>query len=167
VGDLSNLLKATDETTLTTIIELLDAGQAVPKKCHHSQQKAGKADVAMTDADGTDGGGNEKPPPISSADLKPLFLAPFCPSASCDFCGKEFTVDDTVYRQIGVTCTTCCDTCQQNRVAAGDCTLAYKKSGTSCVDAPITVKKRHTSATTARPSWRPLLSWCPPVLVSR
>ena len=31
VGDLSNLLKATDETTLTTIIELLDAGQAVPK----------------------------------------------------------------------------------------------------------------------------------------
>jgi hypothetical protein len=56
VGDLSNLLKATDETTLTTIIELLDAGQAVPKKCHHSQQKAGKADVAMTDADGTDGG---------------------------------------------------------------------------------------------------------------
>lgn len=139
VGDLSDLLKATDETTLTTIIELLDAGQAVPKKCHHSQQKAGKADVAMTDADGTDGGGNEKPPPISSADLKPLFLAPFCPSASCDFCGKEFTVDDTVYRQIGVTCTTCCDTCQQNRVAAGDCTLAYKKSGTSCVDAPITV----------------------------
>ena len=139
VGDLSDLLKATDETTLTTIIELLDAGKAVPKKSHHSQQKAGK-DVTMTDADGTDGGGNEKPPPISSADLKPLFLAPFRPSASCDVCGKEFTVDDTVYRQIGVTCTTCCDTCQQNRVAAGDCTLAYKKSGTSCVDAPITVR---------------------------
>ena len=115
------LLTATDGTTLTKICELLEAAEPVPKKSDHLQKNADDADVEMTDADGTDSGGDDKS--ISSADLHAPRLVPsgciLFTRCTHDYCGRDFNVEDTVFRKIGVTFTKCCDTCHQTQVLAG------------------------------------------------
>ena len=134
VVDLTALLAATDDTTMETICELLNSGQPprTNKKSHHKEKKVDEADPDMMDDDMTEGtdGGTGISPPVSSAHLRPVYLASLRPDASCEDCGRFFTVADTVYRQIGATFTTCCDTCHQKRFAAaqhvaGNCILAY------------------------------------------
>ncbi len=135
MADLTELDIATDATISTKICELLEAAQPVPKKSHHSQKTTDEADVKMTDPESTDGCGDDESISIA-AGLQPMYLAMFGPGASCDDCGRVFNVEETVFRKIGVTFTTCCDMCHQPRVVAGDCILAHK-------EAPITTIRPH------------------------
>jgi hypothetical protein len=150
---------------MKTICDLLESGQPprTNKKSHRKEKKVDEADVDMMDLDMTEGtdGGTGIPPPVSSKDLEPVYLASLRPDASCEDCGRVFKVEDTVFRQIGATFTTCCDTCHQKRFAAaqhvaGNCILAYTRTGITCVDAPSPLGR--TSAKTAVPSWPPMLS---------
>ena len=147
VVDLTALLAATEYTTMETICKLLDSGPRTNKKSHHKEKKVDEADPDMMHVDMTEGtdGGTGIPPPVSSEDLQPVYLASLRPDASCEDCGRVFTVEDTVFRQIGATFTTCCDTCHQKRFSAaqhvaGKCILAYTRTGITCVDAPITIR---------------------------